>query len=308
MPKLKSEIRKSYLLNKSVIITPSRAKRPRDIKEETLVKRTGECPFCPRNIEHEVIKDKIIGKNKEWQIVSIPNIFPAVTLDNPKAFGVQEVIVDMRSHEKDLADVSVTHIKKLLEMYAKRTEKIAKNKKIDYILCFKNQGSKAGASIVHAHSQVFATQIVPDDLQEEARLTAEYRAKNKTCAYCDIIKKEEGSAREIYSDKNILAFTPYASEYHYEAWIFPKRHLDNITELKSGELNSFAQALKIILTKLNQLDLAFNYYLHNVISDSNQHFYIKIQPRDSIWAGVELGSGLVINSVRPEDAARFYKK
>lgn len=308
MPKAKSEIRKSYLLNKYVIITPSRAKRPRDIKEETLVKRTGKCPFCPSKIVKKDIKDQILGKGNKWEVLSVANIYPAVTPNNKKAFGSQEVVIDMRSHEKDLADMPESHFKKVLEMYARRTRILAKNKKLDYILCFKNQGSKAGASIIHAHSQIFATKIVPEGLKEEARLAAEYKFKHKTCAYCDIIKKELRSSRTIYSDKNVLAFAPYASEYHYEAWVFPKRHLDNITELNSDEMNSFAKVLKIILKKLKTIDLSFNYFLHNVISDPNQHFYIKIQPRDSIWAGIELGSGLVINSISPEVAARFYRK
>jgi len=61
------------------------------------------------------------------------------------------------------------------------------------------------------------------------------------------------------------------------------------------------------LVKMQTLDLSFNYFLHNVISDKTQHLYLKIQPRDSIWAGVELGSGLVINSVSPEAAAKYLR-
>ena len=116
------------------------------------------------------------------------------------------------------------------------------------------------------------------------------------------------SERKIFEDKFIAAFTPYASEYHYEAWIFPKRHLDNITKLNDEEFKSFAKALKIILLKLQKLDLSFNYFLHQVVSNRDQHLYLKIQPRDSVWAGIELGSGLVINSVPPEEAAEYYRK
>ncbi|MCD4693953.1 galactose-1-phosphate uridylyltransferase, partial [bacterium] len=85
-----------------------------------------------------------------------------------------------------------------------------------------------------------------------------------------------------------------------------KRHVDNISLLNEKEFSSFAKALKKILKKLNSLDLSFNFFLHNVISDKNQHLYLKIEPRDSVWAGVELGSGLVINSIPPEEAAKFY--
>ena len=301
-----SELRKAYLLNKYVLITPGRAKRPRNIREQTIIKRDKNCPFCPENINPKNIIDKI-EKNKKWQTISIKNIFPAVSLDNDKAYGTQEVIIETRNHSSEMADLSEAEIENILRMYAKRTLALSANKKLDYILCFKNQGSKAGASIVHSHSQIFATNILPPDIQEESRLAKEYNKKHKSCPYCDIIKKEIKQKRKIFENKFIAAFAPYASEYHYEAWIFTKRHLDNITKLNNNEFKSFAKCLKIILTKLQKLDLSFNFFLHQVISDHHQHFYLKIQPRDSVWAGVELGSGLVINSVSPEKAAEYYR-
>jgi len=308
MPKKQSsELRKAYLLNKYVLITPGRAGRPKDIREQTIIKRTGDCPFCPKNIDSKIIVDKI-EKDGKWQVISIKNIFSAVSLNNKKAYGTQEVIIECRDHIKEMADLNEAEIENILRMYAKRTLALSKNKELDYILCFKNQGSKAGASIVHAHSQVFATNILPPDIREESIFAESYRNEHKSCPYCDIIKKEIKSKRKIFADKFVAAFTPYASEYHYEAWIFAKRHLDNITKLNDNEFKSFAKCLKIILTKLQALDLSFNFFLHQIISDHDQHFYLKIQPRDSIWAGIELGSGLVINSVAPEEAAEYYRK
>lgn len=302
----KSEIRKAYLLNKYVIITPRRAVRPKDIREQTIISRTGSCPFCADNIDKKNIIDEIKEK-KQWQILCVKNIFPAVSLDNKKAYGTQEVIIENRHHSKELADLEEKEIEMVLRMYCRRTKALSANKKIEYILCFKNQGSKAGASIVHAHSQIFATHILPPDIQEEFALAQSYRIEHGSCPYCHEIKKEMKSERRIFEDKYAAAFAPYASEFHYEAWIFSKRHLDNITKLNDNELKSFAKILKIILKKLQKLDLSFNYFLHQVISDHDQHFYLKIQPRGSIWAGIELGSGLIINSVPPEAAAEYYR-
>jgi len=307
LKKQQSEIRKAYLLDKYVIITPSRAKRPRDIKEESIIKRVDTCPFCPDNIARKNIVDKITDK-KPWDVLSVKNVFPAVSLNNSKAYGAQEVIIETPDHIKELADLPITLIEKVLKMYAKRTYALSKKKKLNYILCFKNQGSKAGASIVHAHSQIFATEILPPLVKQELEASLTYRFKNGTCAYCDIIKKEIKSKRKIWEDGYIASFAPYASEYHYEAWIFTKRHLDNITRLNKKEFKSLARALKHILLKLQTLNLSFNFFLHQVISDKDQHFYIKIEPRDSVWAGVEIGSGLVINSVPPETAAKFYTR
>ena len=306
--KNKSEIRKAYFLNKYVIITPSRSKRPRDIREQTLIKRTGKCVFCPENIESDLIVKKFNGKKNNWEILVLKNKYPALTLDNKQAYGYQEVIIETPDHTKVLAELPVSDFVKLLKVYIDRTEEISKMKRMEYILIFKNEGSKAGASIVHDHSQVFSTDILPPDVYEELKLAKKYKLKNKTCAYCDIIKQEMKTERKIFEDKNVAVFAPYASEYHYEAWIFPKKHLDNITKLNESEIKSFAKALKLILFKLDKIGLSYNYFFHQILSDDDQHFYVKIQPRDSIWAGVELGSGLVINSVLPEQAAKFYRE
>jgi UDPglucose--hexose-1-phosphate uridylyltransferase len=305
----KPEIRKSYLLNKYVIITPNRSSRPRDVREKTVVERNmADCPFCDHNIDKRYIRDRIDKPNsKQWSVLSLKNKYPAVTPKNKKARGFQEVIVETPYHGKDLADLNKKQVERLLDMYKRRTQELAGHKKIEYILCFKNEGSKAGASIAHAHSQVFATEIIPPDLLEESKLIQQYKIKNGSCPYCDIPKKEIKSKRGIYQDRHMICFAPYASEYHYEAWIFPTRHIDNITLLTKTELSSLTYCLKLILNKMQKLNLSFNLFLHNVVSDQDQHFYIKIQPRDSIWAGVELGSGLVINSIPPEEAAEFYR-
>ena len=57
--KATSEIRKDYFLNRFVLITPCRALRPRDIKEQTLIAKDEKCQFCPENINVKNIQDKI---------------------------------------------------------------------------------------------------------------------------------------------------------------------------------------------------------------------------------------------------------
>lgn len=304
--KPKSEIRKHYFLNKFVIITPGRAKRPRDIQEQSVVHKTNACGFCPAKIEKNLIIDPVGGK--KWQVMVLKNKFPAVTLNNPKAYGKQEVIVETPEHGTEMADFSIEKIEQILRIFAKRTSELSQNKKLDYILVFKNNGSKAGASLQHSHSQIFATKLLPPDVAQELTQAQHYKAAHDICPYCDIIKQEARSKRKIFTDKYVVAFAPYASEFHYEAWLFTRRHLDNITKLNDQEITSFAVALKKILVKAQSIGLAYNFFLHQVISNTDQHFYLKIQPRDSVWAGVELDTGIIINSVPPEEAAAFYRK
>lgn len=308
MPNLKSEIRKAYFLNKFVLITPGRVKRPRDMVEQTVEKSGSFCPFCPKQLEKN-LTIKLYGGKKNWKIAAIKNKFPSVSPDNKKAYGTQEVIIETPEHGKKFVELSESHIIYYLEVLADRLKEISKNKRMEYILQFKNHGSKAGASIKHEHSQVFATEILPVDVFEELKLAQSYKIEHGTCPYCDILKKELKSNRKIWEDAYVGAFTPYAAEYHYESWIFPKRHSDNISTLNKKEIKSLAKCLKFILNKVDRLGLAYNFFMHQVVSAEDQHFYIKVQPRDvNVWAGVELGSGLIINSVSPEEAAKYLRK
>lgn len=307
---MKSEIRKDYIQDKYVIIAPRRSRRPNDVttRPDQSSKQFDEaCQFCPTKLQG--IKGlHHLGTAKNWRVKVLANKFPAVTLDNPRAYGQQEVVIETPDHTRELEDLPLEHISDLLTVYADRTKAITKNKKIEYILIFKNNGGTAGASLQHAHSQIFATNFLPPHLVDKSQRQQAYKLDKGTCVYCDVIKKEKISPRLVWQDKNVIAFTPYASMFNYEIWIMPKRHIDNITELTSAEKLSWAKILKHSLKKISQLNLPYNYYFHQVINDEDQHLYMKIVPRGSVWAGVEVGSGLIINPIAPEEAAKFYRQ
>lgn len=306
---MKSEIRKDYIQEKYVIIAPKRGKRPHDIEKPQCQRppRHGKCVFCPDSINKA--KDLLtIGDPDNWYVKVIKNKFPAVSLENLKAYGMQEVVIDTPNHKPEFDELSVNHIKLILDAYASRTKSISENKKIEYILIFKNNGGRAGASLLHSHSQIFATKFLPPHLLDKSQKIQEYKLRNGSCVYCDVIRKESKNKRLIYKDKYVIAFTPYASMHNYEVWILPRRHLDNIMLLTDEEKQSWAKILKHILKKINQLCLPYNFYFHQVIHDEDQHLYMKIVPRGSIWAGVEIGSGLIINPILPKDAASYYRK
>jgi UDPglucose--hexose-1-phosphate uridylyltransferase len=306
----KPEIRKDYIQDKYVIIAPRRGKRPHDVIQNT-----------PQHPDHSItssvfsranlkkIKAHLtLGPEKNWYLKVIPNKFPAVSLNNRKAYGRQEVVVETPDPNLHMDQMPLTQIERILESYSLRTTDISKNKKIEYILIFKNDGGPAGASLHHSHSQIFATDFVPPHLMDKSQKQQAYKLKTGRCVYCDVIKKESRGPRLIYQDKHVIAFTPYASMYNYEAWIMPIAHHDNITDLTSVERTSWAYVLKNILRGISKLDLPYNYYFHQVINDNDQHLYMKIAPRGSVWAGVEIGSGLVINPIDPDEAAKYYRK
>ncbi len=307
---MKPEIRKDYIQEKYVIIAPRRGRRPHDLAVEHYesYRPHGTCVFCADQIKKQRSLYTLNG-SKDWTIKVIANKFPAVSSDNPKAYGRQEVVVETPKHSKHFEELSVEQIGRLLEVYAQRTKEISKDKKIEYILIFKNTGGQAGASLFHSHSQIFATAFLPPHLVDKSQKVQEYKLQHGTCVYDDVIKKERKGRRLVYLDNNIIAFTPYASMHNYEVWIMPLRHLDNITVLTAGERKSWATVLKKIANVIDEkLHLPYNYYFHQVINDEDQHLYMKITPRGSVWAGVEIGSGVIINPVSPEEAAAIYRR
>ncbi len=304
-----SEIRKDYVQDKYVIIAPRRAGRPYAAgrSPEPAPAAAGSCPFCPRT----ALKEKyelIVGTPRDWRFLVKKNRYSAVSVDDPKAYGVQEVVEETPDHDKHLDELPESAIAELFEVYAQRTRKLSADRRIEYILIFKNDGGPAGASLRHAHSQIFATAFIPPHLLDKSRKVFEYRLRQGTCPYCDIIGKELKGPRRVYADANVAVFTPYASQHNYELWILPRRHLDNVTDLNAAERLSWARALKRALAAVTRLGLPYNYYFHQVVHDTDQHLYMKITPRGSVWAGVEIGSGIVINPVSPEEAARYYRK
>ena len=305
-----SEIREDKIHDRFVIIAPGRAKRPKEETGETddaHLSERDKCVFCPE--QQKGVKPLYMsGDNDHWRVKVVKNIFPALTPDNNQAYGYQEVVIEAAEHGRELGDLPIDHLIEILEAYIERTRELSRDKKIEYVLIFKNKGGKAGASLRHAHSQIFAAGFTPPHIIDKLTRAQEYRIVHGHCYYCDLIKKEESRPRFIRGDERAISITPYASNYEYEAWIIPRKHIDNVTVLNREEIASIASLYKHILSRLNKENISYNVYLHQSVLDKDEHFYVRICPRRSTWAGVELGSRIIINAVSPESAAEFYRE
>ena len=308
-------IRKDYILDRWVYYAVSRSKRPREFKKIAIEESGKVCYFCPSN-EHltppEIGRLEYKGK---WRMRWFLNKFPAVEkkgsariksrsyFSEADSYGLHEVIVETQHHKSQLSDLPVQYIKELLEVCRVRIKELSKLKDIRHVVVFKNHGKDAGTSLVHSHTQVVALAQVPTLVMEEAKAVKKY----KKCPYCAIIKHESKSKRKIFETKNVVVFAPFASRFNYEAWIFVKQHKRAMEELDDKEMKDIASALKMILVKLKKINASYNFFIHHSPENENLHFHIEVTPRIASWAGFELGTGFIINSVLPEDAARFYR-
>jgi UDPglucose--hexose-1-phosphate uridylyltransferase len=105
-----------------------------------------------------------------------------------------------------------------------------------------------------------------------------------------------------------VAFAPYASRSSFEVWVVPRRHDADFARASDRDLAATGEALRRVLGRLAaSLDgPPYNLVLHTAPLreqvDATYHWHWEIHPRLREIAGLELGTGLPVNPVSPEDA------
>ena len=101
---------------------------------------------------------------------------------------------------------------------------------------------------------------------------------------------------------------PFASRSPFEVWIVPRRHEADFGRATAIDVAATSEALRQVLARLaTSLDgPPYNLVLHTAPLreqvDATYHWHWEIHPRLREIAGLELGTGLPVNPVSPEDA------
>lgn len=306
VPGAENQLRKHYFLDRYVIIAPERDLRPDSFSHHNLPHKVADasCAFC-NNKEAALYRRPAQGP---WQVKVVTNKFPALTLDNAEAFGVHEVIIETPDHNREFSELTSLEQLNVFAAYRHRLNALSAIDGVRYVQIWKNDGPLAGSSISHAHSQVLALPLIPPHVETESLALDHYRSTHDRCAICDVIAWEDDkNLRIIYNDKHFVGITPYAASAPFGVWLIPRRHEGQFSNLTPSELQSLAAATGMVAAKLDAAALSFNWFLVNSLAHEDHHFVLKIEPRGNVWAGVEMGTGIVINPVSPEYAALWYK-
>jgi UDPglucose--hexose-1-phosphate uridylyltransferase len=338
-----NEVRKDYLLDRWVVIATERGRRPTDFAKQQREKaKISTCPMCPGNENMtppsllvylkkgrtiRKAKDKNGSRHKNWLIRCIPNLYPAFAPPKEKnnlkktmkhgdsipAIGHHEVLVESPKHDEHPANARLSQLEHVINAYVDRLRELSRKPYVRYVSIFRNHGIEAGASLSHAHSQIIATPFVPKTVEDELSASKRFWKENKKCVFCEIIKKEREGPRLILENSKFMVFAPYASVHPLEFWIFPKEHKATLLGLPQNEMKIFAETLKTCLNGLKQLacDPPYNYGFHLTINkDANKyyHWHLEVYPKLAIWAGFEKSTGMYINTVTPEAAAKSFQE
>jgi UDPglucose--hexose-1-phosphate uridylyltransferase len=178
---------------------------------------------------------------------------------------------------------------------------------------FKNEGRIAGASVDHCHSQLIGIPDVPQRARREQGVI--YRAIDLgyTCPLCEDFSSIPQCHERLISESPLFAaICPPASRMPGETWICPREdraHFDKVTDAEIGELTDL---LRDVLNRLAEVfdDPDFNLIVNSAPFKTGglYHWRIEILPRTTRIAGWELGTGIFINTMFPEDAARLLRE
>ncbi len=174
---------------------------------------------------------------------------------------------------------------------------------------FKNEGVHAGSTQSHSHTQLIGLPIIPKEERERySRNYEHYKSTGKSLLESILIHEEEGGSRIVALHGDFSAFCPYASAYPFEVMISSKKALGQIDTLSDGSIDDLATLffnLSVATPPLQQGTV--NDDLHAHINEVCR-FAIRIMPRIYRYGGFELSTGVIINPVSPELAAKLLRE
>jgi UDPglucose--hexose-1-phosphate uridylyltransferase len=326
------ELRKDPIVGRWVIISVERGKRPTDFVSPLKKKKGGFCPFCPGNeytTPPETVAFRPDGSTanaSDWTLRVMPNKFPALQsmgeldksgeglFDKMNGLGAHEVIVETPDHNLSLANMDQQDVERALLAFEMRLDSLKKDRRVKYVLVFKNEGEAAGASLEHSHTQLIALPIVPKLVKEELQGARQHYEFKERCIFCDVINQELSDGKRIINENDsFVALAPFAPRAPFETWILPKKH-ESMFFMQEKNYSGLAEILQNVLRQLDKiLDVPpYNFVLHTspFYDEMNEyyHWHIELMPKLTKYAGFEWGSGFYINPTPPEESARFMRE
>lgn len=285
-----------------------------------------DCYLCPRNERVGGLRNDdytgiyvfdndlpCVGPNAPSDLADPPGIYK-----NRPADGIARVICYSPKHNVSLAELDTNEIENVVAAWQEQYSELSTRDAVNHVLIFENKGETVGVSNPHPHGQIYATNFVFKTIETEAKASFRHYKETKRTLIEDIIRAEQQDGRRvIFENETAIAFLPYFARYAYEVYVAPKNPRKNVSELSSGEAADFAEALKIVQVKYDNLwQMSFPYVmpLHNAPTDGGDydgfHFHIEFHPplrKPNLLkylAGPEIGGGNFLSDTSPEEKAK----
>ncbi|WP_315165865.1 galactose-1-phosphate uridylyltransferase [Metaclostridioides mangenotii] len=307
------ELRRDKITDDLIIFAADRIKRPHD-KSSHQIEETEEmgihnewCPFCRGNEKYTTEPTFEISRDLEWYVKSVYNKFPIIDESSSQIFGKHEVMVDTYRHNGSFYNMAEEEFEDMFIMFKNRYKSLIQEEKVEYVNIFKNFLRKAGASLMHPHSQIMSMSLVPPEVQNELNIALKYYKENARSLYSDIIKEElELENRVVYNGNSFLVIVPYATKYSGEVRVIFKDNIkfENLTD---GDIKELSDTFKKLFENIYEMNgyMPFNLCFHthpkNIDTEAYFNAHIHIIPRRFNFGGFELGADVHVSSIDAEE-------
>jgi len=156
--------------------------------------------------------------------------------------------------------------------------------------------------------------ILPADVHRSLEGAERYYGMYGKCVHCEMINWEKEEKRVVFQNECFIVFAPFVPRVNFELRIYPKQHQPNFEKITEIERKYLAEALQKALYGLYKglKNPDYNFFIHTAPCDEKSHDYyhwhIEILPKTSTWAGLELGTGVEVITIKPEEVAEFLRK
>jgi UDPglucose--hexose-1-phosphate uridylyltransferase len=297
---MKPEIRRDPITGRPVLMAPERAARVGAmLARADFPDDEADCPFCEGREDrtpaelHVLRPHGLPANGPGWSVRVVPNRYPAGRDD----VGRHELIIECPGHQPTLAELSVEQRAAVLNVVRDRWNAHRADGRWKCAQWFKNHGPAAGASLSHAHSQMVVLPDLPPAIAAEVAAM-----QSSHCPFCSLIDREvTETSRIVRQTEEFAMIVAFAGRFPFETWLLPRRHalmFEHTTSL-AAELHWLLNRIDVVLDRP-----AYNLILHaGPWTGDDFHWHFELLPRVTGIAGFELGAGMFINPVLPEEAA-----
>ena len=231
------------------------------------------CPFDAGSEERT--PPEVLRLGEPWQVRVVPNLFPAV--------DHQEVVVHVPRHARSLAELEDDELALVAEAWQQRAADRG-----TYVHALVNEGADAGSSLPHTHSQLVWLAEVPPLVAEERAACA------SDCPLC----RRPDEPLVIAERDGVVLSAAWAGRLPYELLVAPIEH-----EPDPWTSPRLAVGLALAAEGLRRLREVEGPRPANLWLHDSGHWHLEVLPRLTVMAGLELGAGVYVNTLPPEEAA-----
>jgi len=251
-----------------------------------------------------------------WTVRVVPNLYPALSPAsaappphaNPDLFwagparGFHEVVINSPEPVVSLGQLSVEQVAGAVEVWRDRMRFHSDSACVHVIV---NERTEAGASLPHTHAQLYALDFVPAAIaRERERFGAHATRTMGGNLLADLVQAEVRQRERIVAiDEETVLMAPYASSVPFQLLIAPRSPRMRFEDDGPTGAAMLHNALGRLARRLGA-NPPLNLWVRTAPRGAEQFCWrIDILPRLTHLAGLELGAGVHLNIVAPEQAA-----